>query len=91
MQAGARVRLASGYFNMTETYIADVVNWSKARYDILAAAPRVSEINVVNVILTKIFRINQVGTMPADVLGLSVTRTSAAMILTVELGCCGLA
>lgn len=42
LPARSRVRLASGYFNLTDDYVHDVVHHSQATFDILTAAPKVS-------------------------------------------------
>ena len=36
-----KIYLASGYFNLTEDYMAEILNESKAQYEILTAAPQV--------------------------------------------------
>ncbi|XP_006816893.2 CDP-diacylglycerol--glycerol-3-phosphate 3-phosphatidyltransferase, mitochondrial-like [Saccoglossus kowalevskii] len=43
---GSRIHLASGYFNLTESYIDIVLNKSKAFFNILSAAPQVRKIFV---------------------------------------------
>ena len=41
---GANIHLASGYFNLTEHYMENIISESRAEYDILTASPEVSYI-----------------------------------------------
>ena len=40
--AGSQICLASGYFNLTDHYIAAILDSSKANYNIVTASPEVS-------------------------------------------------